>query len=129
LELRTNCAKEIRLQLKANSELQLDHLTESLRLLEAEELRNHNRRIGEALAAENAAYRMQLASIVGRIRGIDEGLQEHAKVDQRAHQAQDLWAACQIFLRQVEAASNSRQLNPLENIVKTISNQAGEVSF
>lgn len=75
MELRAACEQEIRKQLRVQTEIQADHLRDSIKLREMEIERSHRRELGKVLTEENAKYQMLLAALLGRMRGIHQGLQ------------------------------------------------------
>lgn len=75
MELRAACEQEIRKQLRIQTEIQADHLRDSIKLREMEIERSHRRELGKVLTEENAKYQMLLAALLGRMRGIHQGLQ------------------------------------------------------
>ncbi|XP_034255135.1 MICOS complex subunit Mic60 [Thrips palmi] len=117
MELRAACEQEIRKQLRIQTEVQADHLRDSIKLREMEIERSHRRELGKVLTEENAKYQMLLAALLGRMRGIHQGLQDFVKVDKSAQEAQDLWTACQILYRNLQSPKGPQ---PLANEVNSI---------
>lgn len=66
--------EEIRRQMKLQAQVHADHLKEILEAKEKEMERIINHAIGEKTEAESNKYKIQLAAIVGRLRGLDEAL-------------------------------------------------------
>lgn len=75
MELRATCEQEVRKQLRIQTEIQTDHLRDSIKLKEMEIERAHRRELGKVLTEENTKYQMLLAAHMGRMRGIQHGLQ------------------------------------------------------
>ena len=75
MELRAACEHEIRKQLRIQTEIQADHLRDSIKLKEMEIERTHRRELGKVLAEENTKYQTYLAALLGRMQGIQHGLQ------------------------------------------------------
>lgn len=120
MELRAACEQEIRKQLRIQTEIQADHLRDSIKLREMEIERSQRRELGKVLTEENAKYQMLLAALLGRMRGIHQGLQDFVKVDKSAQEAQDLWTACQILYRNLQSSKGPQPLVNEVNSIKKI---------
>jgi len=127
-KIRFESARELRNALKKQSEAHSDHLKDALALKETEMKRNYNRELEEKLAVERGNYKLQLAEMLGKLRGMDAALQARAEAERSAHQAQALWAACQALwasVRTGEPGVNWRnKLRPLKNEIFAISKVA-----
>ncbi|KAL1138065.1 hypothetical protein AAG570_009760 [Ranatra chinensis] len=124
LTLRAECERDMRLQLKRQAEAHQDHLMEALIMKEKEIERKLKRQMDEQVIVEKNKFKMQLASIIGRLKGIDEVLSKRVGQDKKAQQSQVLWSACQSLeasLRDVPSAVPAEsQLRPLQNEVDAI---------
>lgn len=117
MELRAACEQEIRKQLRVQTEIQSDHLRDSIKLKETEIERALRRELGNVLTEENTKYQLMLATLLGRMRGIQQGLQDFVKVDKSAQEAQDLWIACQVLYRNIQSSTG---MQPLANEINSI---------
>ncbi|XP_055853064.1 MICOS complex subunit Mic60 isoform X2 [Episyrphus balteatus] len=95
LNIRADAERQLRKQLKQQAEAHVDHLNDAISLREAELKRNFSRELEEKLSTEKASYKLQLAAMLGKLRGMDTALKDRAESDRSAHQAQALWASCQ----------------------------------
>lgn len=75
MDLRAGCEQEIRKQLRVQTEIQADHLRDSIKLREMEIEKAHRRELGKVLTEESTKYQLMLAALLGRMRGIHQGLQ------------------------------------------------------
>lgn len=120
--------EELRRQIKLQSQVHADHLKEILESKEKEMERIINRAIDEKTEAESNKYKIQLAAIVGRLRGLDEALKLRLSEEKGACDAQLLWAACQALSRAVQVgppgAPTDKPVRPLEAEIKAISKVA-----
>lgn len=66
--------KELRQQLKRQSEVHTDHLSDALTQKELEMRRVFNRELSEKLSSEQASYKEQLATMLGKLKGMDAAL-------------------------------------------------------
>lgn len=64
----------LRQQLKTQSEAHSDHLGDALAEREKELRRIFNRELNEKLSVEQSAYKIQLATILGKLKGMDSAL-------------------------------------------------------
>lgn len=74
LKIRHEAEKELRNALKKQAEAHIDHVKEALEIKEQEMRRKFQRELEEKLSNENALYKQQLASMIGKIKGMDEAL-------------------------------------------------------
>lgn len=74
LKLRKESEQELRQQLKRQSQAFNDHLAEAIRMREQEIERELSRKFDELLEAERCRFKKQMASMVGRLKGLDEGI-------------------------------------------------------
>lgn len=65
---------EMRTQLKLQAQIHGDHLRDSLAQKDRETQRLINRTLSEQVEAEANKYKLQLAAVVGRLRGLDTAL-------------------------------------------------------
>lgn len=72
LALRCEAERELRRQLKVQSEAFSDHLDDAIRTTAMEIEREYARRLDEQLEAERCRFKMQLAAIMGRLRGLEQ---------------------------------------------------------
>ncbi|XP_025835941.1 MICOS complex subunit Mic60 isoform X2 [Agrilus planipennis] len=126
--LRNEAEKELRRQLKLQSEAFADHLDEALKIREAELLREFNRKMDEKLQEEHAKYKKQLAAIVGRLKGMDDALKAQQNQERITRKAQTLWGACQALYRSLKSGCPGlpwhQQLRPLKAEVTAVQKAA-----
>lgn len=81
--LRIQAGNEARLrqQLKQQSEAHSDHLEDAVTEKEKELRRIFNRELNEKLSVEQATYKLQLATMLGKLRGMDAALKGNLDVD------------------------------------------------
>lgn len=126
--IKAEAEKSLREQLKKQIEAHTDHLNDALSTKEAEMKRKFARELDEKLANERASYNTQLATMLGKLKGMDSALKERADAEKSAHQAQSLWASCQTLwssLREGQPGKSWRQeLRPLKNEIKAVGSSA-----
>lgn len=66
--------KELNNMLKRQADAHIDHLKESLDLKEKEMRRKFDRELEEKLTSENANYKTQLATMIGKLKGMDDAM-------------------------------------------------------
>lgn len=119
LQIRCNAEKQLRQQLKQQAVAHIDHLNDAISLKEFELRSNFSRELDEKLASEKAAFKLQLATMLGKLQGIDSALKARAVSEKSTHQTQALWGACQALLASVRggdpAVHWSNKLRPLKN--------------
>ncbi|CAD6994257.1 MICOS complex subunit Mic60 [Ceratitis capitata] len=127
-QIRADSEKQLRQQLKKQAEAHIDHLNDALSMKESEMKRSFTRELEDKLATEKANYKLQLAAMVGKMRGMDAALQARAEAERSAHQAQALWAACQALWATVSTGEPGvhwrNKLRPLKSEIKAISKVA-----
>uniref|UniRef100_A0A034VL67 MICOS complex subunit MIC60 n=1 Tax=Bactrocera dorsalis TaxID=27457 RepID=A0A034VL67_BACDO len=127
-QIRADSEKQLRQQLKKQAEAHSDHLNDAIAMKESEMKRNFTRELEDKLATEKANYKLQLAAMVGKMRGMDAALQARAESERSAHQAQALWAACQALWATVSTGEPGvhwrNKLRPLKSEIKAISKVA-----
>lgn len=74
LEERKKYNDELRSQLKLQAQIHADHLRDALAQKDLETQRLVNRSLSERVEAESNKYKLQLAAVVGRLRGLDTAL-------------------------------------------------------
>ncbi|XP_017020601.1 MICOS complex subunit Mic60 [Drosophila kikkawai] len=120
--------KQLRMQLKKQAEAHTDHIKDIVAQRETDLTRSFKRELEDKLAAEKANYKLQLAAMLGKLRGMDAALAERADAERTANQAQALWAACQALWASVRTATPgvhySEKLRPLKNEINAISKVA-----
>ena len=79
LQLRKEAEHELREQLKRQSQVFADHLDEAVATRAMEIERNLARKFDEQLEKESTTYKMELAAMVGRLRGLDTALKGLSK--------------------------------------------------
>lgn len=118
LKLRKEAEIELREQLKRQSQAFNDHLNEAIKVREVEIERLLSRKFDEQLEEERCRFKMQLSTMTGRLRGLDEAIRERNNADSGSRQAQALYSACQSLLRAVRAGCPGvpwkDQIRPLE---------------
>ncbi|XP_037909381.1 MICOS complex subunit Mic60 isoform X2 [Hermetia illucens] len=122
--------KELKKQLKRQSEAHVDHLHDALTQKETELRRTFMRELDEKISTEKAAYKLQLASMLGKLKGMDAALKARAESERCAHQAQALWAACQALWASVRTGDPGvhwqLKLRPLSSEIKAVGRAAAE---
>ncbi|XP_050310074.1 MICOS complex subunit Mic60-like isoform X2 [Anthonomus grandis grandis] len=130
LKLRKEAEQELREQLKRQSQCFNDHLNEAIRVKEMEIERALSRRFDEMLERERCLFKIQLAAMVGRLKGLDEGIKARNDADASSKQAQVLWSACQSLLRAIRAGCPGipwkDQIRPLEPEINAVVKAAAE---
>ncbi|XP_020815092.1 MICOS complex subunit Mic60 [Drosophila serrata] len=120
--------KQLRMQLKKQAEAHTDHIKDIVAQRETDLTRSFKRELEDKLAAEKANYKLQLAAMLGKLRGMDAALAERADAERTANQAQALWAACQALWASVRSATPgvhySEKLRPLKNEINAIAKVA-----
>lgn len=66
--------RELNNVLKKNVDAHNDHLREALELKEKEMRRKFDRELEEKLSTENANYKVQLATMIGKLKGMDDAM-------------------------------------------------------
>lgn len=74
VKIKAEAEKSLRDQLKKQIEAHTDHLQDSLEQKEIEMRRVFNRELDEKIANERASYNTQLASMLGKLKGMDSAL-------------------------------------------------------
>ncbi|EDV94402.1 MICOS complex subunit Mic60 isoform X2 [Drosophila grimshawi] len=127
-QIHAEADKQLRLQLKKQAEAHVDHIKDVVAQRETELTRSFKRELDDKLAAEKANYKLQLAAMLGKLRGMDAALAERAETERTANQAQALWAACQALWASVRTATPGvhykDKLRPLKNEIKAIAKVA-----
>ncbi|XP_063929614.1 MICOS complex subunit Mic60 isoform X2 [Zophobas morio] len=130
LQLRKEAEHELREQLKRQSQVFADHLDEAVATRAMEIERNLARKFDEQLEKESTTYKMELAAMVGRLRGLDTALKARATADKTAKQSQVLWAACQALLRAIKTGCPGipwkDQLRPLSPEITLVQKAAAK---
>ncbi|XP_017058350.1 MICOS complex subunit Mic60 isoform X2 [Drosophila ficusphila] len=120
--------KQLRLQLKKQAEAHADHIKDIVAQRETDLTRSFRRELEDKLATEKANYKLQLATMLGKLRGMDAALAERADAERTANQAQALWAACQALWASVRTATPGvhykEKLRPLKNEINAIAKVA-----
>ncbi|XP_031825804.1 inner membrane mitochondrial protein mitofilin isoform X2 [Nomia melanderi] len=129
LEEQKNFEDEMRRQLKLQEQVHTDHLREALTVKEREAERNLNRALNEQSEADSLKYKSQLASIVGRLRGLETALKVRMEEERGASNAQILWSACQALARAVKVTTApgmpaEKAIRPLESEIKAVTKAA-----
>lgn len=73
-QIRAQLEKDLRSQLKSQAEAHVEHLKDAVDLKENEMKRVFSIQLDEKLATEKAAYKLQLASMVGKLKGMEAAL-------------------------------------------------------
>ncbi|XP_017007518.2 MICOS complex subunit Mic60 isoform X1 [Drosophila takahashii] len=120
--------KLLRMQLKKQAEAHADHIKDIVAQRETDLTRTFKRELEDKLASEKANYKLQLAAMLGKLRGMDAALAERADAERTANQAQALWAACQALWASVRTATPGvhykEKLRPLKNELNAIAKVA-----
>lgn len=75
VQIRADAERQLRLQLKQQAEAHVDHINDAISMKESELKRNYSKELEDKLASEKANYKLQLAAMVGKMRGMDAALQ------------------------------------------------------
>ncbi|KAJ8942754.1 hypothetical protein NQ314_009965 [Rhamnusium bicolor] len=130
LKLRKEAETELREQLKRQSQAFHDHLAEAIRIREQEIERTLARKYDELLESERCRFKMQLSTVIGRLRGLDVAVKDKIDADEAARQAQVLWSACQALLRAIKAGCPGLawkdQIRPLEPEITAVKRAAAQ---
>lgn len=73
-QIHADADKQLRLQLKKQAEAHTDHIKDIVARREVDLTRDFKRELEEKLAAEKASYKLQLAAMLGKLRGMDNAL-------------------------------------------------------
>lgn len=128
LAIRAELERDLRNQMKRQSEAHTDHLTDALAQKEVEMKRKFQRELDEKITTEQAAYKLQLAAMLGKLKGMDVALKERADAEKSAHQAQALWGACQSLWASIRSGQPGKswreQLRPLQDEISAVGRAA-----
>ncbi|XP_055313310.1 MICOS complex subunit Mic60 isoform X1 [Sitodiplosis mosellana] len=131
LRIQAENEAKLRKQLKVQSEAHSDHLQDALIEKEKELRRVFNNELSEKLSVEQSAYKIQLATMLGKLKGMDsalkeieEELQARADADRQIHQSQALWSACSALWSSMRTVDSTKpwqdQLRPLDAEVEAV---------
>lgn len=124
LRVQAESEAKLRKQLKIQSEAHTDHLQDALLEKEKELRRVFNNELNEKLSVEQSAYKLQLATMLGKLKGMDAALKARADADRQVHQAQALWSACSALWSSMRTVDTSQswqhQLRPLKAEVEAV---------
>jgi mitofilin len=134
---RKEIEKELEIHMKRQTAAHLEHLKEVIELKENEMKRKFTRELDEKVSNEQNAYKLQLASMLGKLKGmndalkeIDKDIKERAGAEKSAQQAQALWSACISLWNSVKhgdpTVSWDKRIRPLANEIKAINDSAVE---
>lgn len=73
-KIKAESETEMRLQMKRQAAAHSDHLRESVELKAAELKRLYSRELDEKISSEQAAYKLQLATMLGKLKGMNDAL-------------------------------------------------------
>lgn len=73
-QIRADAEKQLRQQLKHQAEAHIDHLKDAVSTKESEMKRSFTKELEDKLATEKANYKLQLAAMLGKMRGMDAAL-------------------------------------------------------
>ncbi|XP_050068847.1 MICOS complex subunit Mic60 isoform X2 [Anopheles maculipalpis] len=128
LRARAELEQQMREQMKRQTEAHIDHLKDALTQKEVEMKRKFQRELDEKITTEQASYKLQLAAMLGKLKGIHNALAEHADAEKSAHQAQALWGACQSLWSSIRAGQPGKswrdQLRPLQDEIAAVARSA-----
>lgn len=128
LAIRADLERNLRNQMKRQSEAHTDHLTDALAQKEVEMKRKFQRELDEKITTEQAAYKLQLAAMLGKLKGMDAALKGRADAEKSAHQAQALWGACQSLWSSISSGQPGKswreQLRPLKDEISAVARAA-----
>ncbi|XP_058467387.1 MICOS complex subunit Mic60 isoform X2 [Malaya genurostris] len=124
LTIRADLERDLRNQMKRQSEAHSDHLADALTQKEQEMKRKFQRELDEKISTEQASYKLQLAAMLGKLKGMDTALKDRADAERSAHQAQALWGACQSLWASIRSGQPGKswrdQLRPLEDEISAV---------
>lgn len=130
LKLKKQHELELREQLKRQSQTFTDHLEEAVKRRAEEIELELTRKYDELLENERCKAKIQLAAVVGRLKGLDQAITEKNNADAASRQAQVLWSACQALLRAIKAGcpglSWKDQIRPLDPEITAVEKAAAE---
>uniref|UniRef100_A0A182PA36 MICOS complex subunit MIC60 n=1 Tax=Anopheles epiroticus TaxID=199890 RepID=A0A182PA36_9DIPT len=125
---RAELEQQMREQMKRQTEAHIDHLKDALTQKEIEMKRKFQRELDEKITTEQASYKLQLATMLGKLKGIHNALVEHADAEKSAHQAQALWGACQSLWSSIRSGQPGKswrdQLRPLKDEIAAVARSA-----
>ncbi|XP_014271776.1 MICOS complex subunit Mic60 [Halyomorpha halys] len=121
LNVKVDCEKAMRVQLKRQAEAHSDHLAEVVDMKEKELDRKMNRMLDEKLHEERMKFKEEVAAMVARLRGIDDVMKCRAASDRKARASQALWAACQALEAALRGPGGS--VPPAEEVMKPLENE------
>ncbi|XP_058062762.1 MICOS complex subunit Mic60 isoform X2 [Anopheles bellator] len=135
LRARAELEQQLRDQVKRQTDAHIDHLKDSLAQKEAEMKRKFQRELNEKITTEQASYKLQLAAMLGKLKGIhkalieiDTEMKEHSDAEKSAHQAQALWGACQSLWSSIRSGQPGKswrdQLRPLKDEIAAVARAA-----
>uniref|UniRef100_A0A4Y0BPU5 MICOS complex subunit MIC60 n=1 Tax=Anopheles funestus TaxID=62324 RepID=A0A4Y0BPU5_ANOFN len=128
LHTRAELEQQMRDQIKRQTEAHIDHLKDALTQKELEMKRKFQRELDEKITTEQASYKLQLAAMLGKLKGIHNALVEHADAEKSAHQAQALWGACQSLWSSIRSGQPGKswrdQLRPLKDEIAAVARSA-----
>ncbi|XP_055632999.1 MICOS complex subunit Mic60 isoform X2 [Toxorhynchites rutilus septentrionalis] len=135
LAIRADLERDLRNQMKRQSEAHTDHLNDALVQKELEMKRKFQRELDEKITTEQAAYKLQLAGMLGKLKGMDAALKEiddemkgRADAEKSAHQAQALWGSCQSLWSSIRSGQPGKswreQLRPLNDEISAVGRAA-----
>uniref|UniRef100_A0A2M4BF08 MICOS complex subunit MIC60 n=1 Tax=Anopheles marajoara TaxID=58244 RepID=A0A2M4BF08_9DIPT len=128
LRTRAELEHQLREQMKRQTEAHIDHLKDSLTQKEVEMKRKFQRELDEKITTEQAAYKLELAAMLGKLKGIHNALIEHSDAEKSAHQAQALWGACQSLWSSIRSGQPGKswrnQLRPLKDEIAAVGRAA-----
>lgn len=128
--LRLESERELRRQLKLQSETFSDHLNDALKVREKELQRDFARHLDEKVTEEKCKFQLQLSALTGRVRGMDQAFKARAESGTIVRQSQVLWSACQSLYRALRAGCPglpwTEQLRPLAPEIEAVKNAAAD---
>ncbi|KAF5306466.1 hypothetical protein FQR65_LT18569 [Abscondita terminalis] len=130
LALRVQSEKDLRHQLKIQSEAFADHLYDALQSKEEEMQRDFARMLDEKVTAEKCKFKLQVSSLAARVKGMDQAFKERADSDRIMRNSQILWSTCQNLFKALRAGCPglpwTEQLRPLEPEIIAVKNAAAK---
>ncbi|KAF5290183.1 hypothetical protein FQR65_LT11646 [Abscondita terminalis] len=128
--LRVQSEKDLRHQLKIQSEAFADHLYDALQSKEEEMQRDFARMLDEKVTAEKCKFKLQVSSLAARVKGMDQAFKERADSDRIMRNSQILWSTCQNLFKALRAGCPglpwTEQLRPLEPEIIAVKNAAAK---
>ncbi|CAG9766278.1 unnamed protein product [Ceutorhynchus assimilis] len=128
LRLKKDSETAYREKLKRQAQLFNENSQVAIRAREIDIEKILTRKFDELLEEERCRFKYQLATMMGRLKGLDQAIKIRNDADASSKQAQVLWAACQSLLRAVRSGCPGipwkDQIRPLKPEIQGVVNAA-----